>query len=282
VSGSRFGTWASFVKLEHTLFSLPVLFAGAMLAARGLPALPLLGWILMAGVGARTLAMALNRIIDRRIDAANPRTATRELPQGRMGLGEAWMIALAGLALYALACANLPPVCRLLAPVPVLVFVIYPYLKRFTPFAHLGIGVALGLAPLGGWVAVRGDLAHMAPGVLLGVFTLFWVAGFDVIYATLDEESDRSTGIRSLPAWLGSAAALRVSAFFHLLAMVALAVLYFLFLSGTVAGLTVLGVGGLLFAEQRQAQDVDLAFFRINIVVGFAVLAAISLGVVGI
>jgi len=279
---TRAASWASFVKVEHTLFSLPVMFAGAVLAAGGLPDLVVLGWVLLAGVGARTLAMALNRLIDREVDAANPRTAGRELPSGRMTLAEGWGIAAFGLLVYALACWNLPPICRVLAPLPVLVFVIYPYLKRITPFAHLGIGTALALAPLGGWVAVRGDLGQLAAALWLAAFTLFWVAGFDVIYATLDQESDRHTGIRSLPAWLGSQRALRVSGGFHALAVVALAVLYSRFLTGPIAGLGVGLVALLLFAEQRLAGRVNLAFFQINIAVGFAVFAVVLLGVIGV
>lgn len=280
-AATRAANWASFVKLEHTLFSLPVMFAGAFLAAGALPPLSLLGRVLMAGVGARTLAMALNRLIDRQVDAANPRTADRELPSGRMSLAEGWGIAALGLLVYALACWSLPPICRVLAPLPVLVFVIYPYLKRVTPFAHLGIGMALALAPLGGWVAVRGDLHQLGAALWLAGFTLFWVAGFDVIYATLDQESDRRTGLRSLPAWLGSQRALRVSAGFHALAVVALAVLYFRFLAGPIAGLGVGMVALLLFAEQRLADRVNFAFFQINIAVGFAVLTIVVLGVTG-
>lgn len=279
---TRAAHWASFVKVEHTLFSLPVMFAGAVLAAGALPRLEVLGWILLAGVGARTLAMALNRLIDREADAANPRTAARELPSGRMSLAEGWGIAAFGLLVYAIACWNLPPICRALAPLPVLVFVIYPYLKRVTPFAHLGIGAALALAPLGGWVAVRGDLERLDPAWLLAAFTLFWVAGFDVIYATLDQESDRRTGIRSLPAWLGARNALRVSAGFHALAVVALAVLYYRFLAGPISGFGVGLVALLLFAEQRLADRVNFAFFQINIAVGFAVFAVVMLGVNGV
>ncbi len=278
-TATRAGNWASFVKVEHTLFSLPVMFAGAVLAAEGLPGSGVLVWILLAGVGARTLAMALNRLIDRRVDAANPRTASRELPSGKMSTAEGWGIATLGLLVYALACWNLPPICRQLAPLPVLVFVVYPYLKRITPFAHLGIGTALALAPLGGWVAVRGDLEQLGAAWLLAAFTLFWVAGFDVIYSTLDQESDRHTGIRSLPAWLGSHNALRVSAGFHTLAMIALAVLYSRFLTGPIAGFGVVLVALLLFAEQRLADRVNLAFFQINIAVGFAVFALVMFGV---
>lgn len=278
----RAGTWAAFVKLEHTLFSLPVLAGGAFLAAGGPPALPVLAWATLAGAGARTLAMALNRIIDRRIDATNPRTAGRELPAGRMSLAEAWSVAAGGLAVYLAACAQLPPLCLRLSPVPVVVFALYPFLKRLTPLAHFGIGLALALAPLGAWVAVRGSLAGSRPVVLLAIFTWLWVAGFDIIYATLDEAFDRASGLRSLPARFGSRPALAMAAGVHALAMSALLVLYFAYLEGTVALVLLVAVGATLALEHRLAHRVDLAFFHLNIAVGFLVLAGVAAGVAGV
>ncbi len=279
---SRPRVWAAFIKLEHTLFSLPVMFAGALLAAGGVPETPVLSWILLAGVGARTLAMALNRLIDRRLDTDNPRTALRELPSGTMSVAEGVGIGLAGLLLYVLAVSRLPPICRWLSPVPVVVFVLYPYMKRFTPLAHFGVGLALALAPLGGWVAVRGELAGIGPAVWLALFTWLWVTGFDIIYATLDEEFDRRHGIFSLPARLGTAKALRVSSACHAVGVLTLMVLYAGQLAGTLAGLALVAVAAALVAEQRLAHRVDLAFFRINIVVGFLVLTMVAAGIHGI
>lgn len=281
-ASSRAATWAAFVKIEHTLFSLPVLFGGAFLAAEGVPDPVTLAWIAAAGAGARTLAMALNRIIDRHVDARNPRTATRELPGGRMSLAEAWGVAAAGLALYLVACLQLPPLCLWLSPVPVAVFVAYPYLKRVTSLAHFGIGLALALAPLGAWVAVTGGLAGSGAVLLLATFTWLWVAGFDIIYATLDEAFDREAGLHSLPRRLGRRRALVVSAGVHALAVAALVVLYSRHLSGVVSLLMVAVVAGLLAAEQRLAHRVNLAFFHLNIVVGFAVFALVALGVAGV
>jgi 4-hydroxybenzoate polyprenyltransferase len=279
---SRPLTWASFVKLEHTFFSLPVLFGGAVLAARGMPDPWVLVWIALAGTGGRTMAMALNRLIDRRIDASNPRTATRELPAGKMSVGEAWGVAAAGAALYVAACLQLPPICLRLAPIPVAVFLLYPYLKRFTPLAHYGVGLALALAPVGAWVAVRGTLEGLEPALLLSGFTWFWVAGFDIIYATLDERFDREHGIFSLPGRLGSEVALRISAATHLLAIGCLVVLYARFLSGSLTAVLLVAVAVVLFAEQRLASRVDLAFFQLNLVVGFLTLAFVVAGVAGI
>lgn len=246
-----------------------------------MPPVATLVWIALAGTGARTLAMALNRIIDRRIDALNPRTADRELPAGRMTLSEAWTVAAAGAALYLIACLQLPPLCLWLAPIPVAVFALYPYLKRFTPLAHLGVGVALALAPLGAWVAVRGDLQQLEPALWLALFTWAWVAGFDIIYATLDEDFDRAGRLHSLPVELGARRALWVSRLLHGVAVVALVVLYERFLGGTVALLALAALAAVLIAEQRLASRVHLAFFQLNLVVGFLAFAVVLFGIAG-
>jgi 4-hydroxybenzoate polyprenyltransferase len=268
------------VRFEHTLFSLPLLFAGVLLGANGLD-VPgsLLGLVLLAGTGARTAALGLNRIIDRRIDAVNPRTTTRELPSGEMTLAEAWALTGAGAALYAAAAWWIAPVCLALAPVPLAVFVAYPYLKRWTPWCHLGVGLGLAMAPLGGWFAVRLGFDDVAPALLLALFTLAWVAGFDVIYATLDESFDRAAGIRSFPARYGRRTALRIARGLHAVGWVALAALVFWRLSWPLAVTPLLVVGALLAWEHLRARDIDLAFFRINVWVGFAALATVAAGV---
>jgi 4-hydroxybenzoate polyprenyltransferase len=274
----RLTTWARFVKIEHTVFSLPMLFAGAWLAAGGFPGWRLLGLVVLAGFGARVVALGLNRIIDRKIDARNPRTVVRELPRGTMGLAEAWGVVAAGLVLYLVAAGLLGPICLLLSPIPLAVFVVYPTMKRFTPLAHFGVGLGLAVAPLGAFMAVRQSFDDSAPALLLGAFTLFWVAGFDIIYATLDEAFDRANGLHSMPSRFGKTAALRVSAFLHLAAFAALAVLV-LWRLKTVPALLLLGVTGLLLAlEHRQGRDVETAFFRINALLGFVVLALVMAG----
>ncbi len=269
----------SFVKFEHTLFSLPLLVAGAVLAARGLPAAAPLAWILVAGTGARTLAMALNRILDRAIDARNPRTAGRELPAGRMTTGAAWGVAAGGLALFYLAVLNLPPLCLKLSPVPLAIFVVYPLLKRVTPLAHFGVGAALAFGPIGAWVAVTDRVLPLGAVHWLALFTWLWVAGFDVIYATLDEEFDRREGLHSLPAALGRSRALAAAAAIHAGAFAALAVMTARHLHGVAAWALLAAVGALLAWEHRSAHAVDFAFFRINLVVGFLVLALVWFGV---
>lgn len=276
----RLRTWGRFVRFEHTLFSLPLLFAGVLLGAGRLDVpLRLLGLILLAGTGARTAALGLNRIIDRRIDAANPRTAARELPSGAMGLGEAAALTALGAIAYAAAAWWIAPVCLALTPIPLAVFTAYPYLKRWTPWCHLGVGLGLAMAPLGGWFAARLDFSDSGPALLLGLFTLAWVAGFDVIYATLDEEFDRKAGVGSLPSRYGRATALRIARCLHALAWAALAALVLWRLARPAAFPPLLGVGALLAWENARARDIDLAFFRINVWVGFAALATVAVGV---
>ena len=272
-------TLLSFVKFEHTLFSLPLLVAGALLGARGLPAAAPLLWIVLAGTGARTLAMALNRILDRAIDARNPRTASRELPSKRMSLAQAWLVAGAGLALFYAAVLQLPPLCLALSPIPLAIFVVYPLLKRFTPLAHFGVGAALGFGPIGAYVAVTNQFLPLGAVHLLAAFTLLWVAGFDVIYATLDEEFDRREGLRSLPASLGRERALAVAAIVHAGAFAALLALTAFWLEGPWPWVLLACAGALLVWEHRMAHAVDLAFFRLNIVVGFVVLGLVWAGV---
>ena len=272
-------TWLDFVKFEHTLFSLPLLLAGALLGVGREPSWLAIVWILVAGTGARTLAMALNRIFDRAIDARNPRTADRELPAGKMTLGGAWGIAAFGLALFLLAVSQLPPLCAKLAPIPLAIFVIYPLLKRFTPLAHFGVGAALAFGPIGAYVAVTNTLEPFGAISLLATFTLFWVAGFDVIYATMDEDFDRSVGLHSIPAALGRERALAVAAGVHLLAFAALAWLTVAWLANVWAYLWLALVGVMLAVEHWQAHRVDFAFFQVNAALGFVVLALVWAGV---
>ena len=276
----RVRTWGRFLRFEHTLFSLPMLFAGVLLGAGLRPPGRLLLLVLLAGVGARTAALGLNRIIDRRLDAANPRTALRELPSGALGVGEAWGLTAAGMGVYLVAAWLIAPICLVLAPVPLAVFVGYPCLKRITPWCHLGVGLGLAMAPLGGWFAARLAFEGLAPVLLLGGFTLAWVAGFDVIYATLDEDHDRAAGIRSLPARYGRSTALAISRVLHAAGWLMLAALVLGWLGWRPALLPLLVVGGLLAWEQAKADDIDLAFFRINVWVGFAALATVAAGLV--
>jgi 4-hydroxybenzoate polyprenyltransferase len=284
---SKLRTYGSFVRFEHTLFSLPLVLAGVFSSPGAGLGLTRWALIAIAAVGARTAAMAMNRLIDRRLDALNPRTRGRELPTGAIRTPEALMLLVASVAAYLAACATLGRWYLAVSPIPLAVFAIYPYLKRWTPFCHFGVGLALALAPLAGYAAAHPDLARPEVALWLALFALLWVSGFDIIYATLDESFDRESGVHSMVAWLGRERALKVSGFLHRAAALSLvpAVVSLLHLVPegpfskpvpAVASLLLLtGVAALLALEQRWAENVNLAFFKVNVWVGFAVLALV-------
>src|SRR5207248_2152653 len=189
------------VKFEHTIFALPFAYVGAFLAVGGIPSAHALVWITVAMVGARTLAMGLNRLIDAGIDARNPRTAGRELPRGLLRPWHVAALCLASLAVFLVAVFQLDPIVRWLWPIPVAGFVVYPYLKRFTWVCHLWLGAVDGLAPVGAWVAITGKLPWQA--WLLGAAVAAWVAGFDCFYSLFDAEIDRAQGLHSVTTRFG-------------------------------------------------------------------------------
>lgn len=268
----------SFVKVEHTLFSVPLIFAGMFLALKGIPSAAQAALILAAATGARTVSFALNRIIDRQIDRLNPRTADRELPAGRMTLWEAAAVLAVGLVVYLTSAALLNTLCLILSPIPLVVFVAYPHMKRFTSLSHFGVGSGLALGALGGWIAVRPSLADAEPGLLLTFFTLFWATGFDIIYSTLDESFDRDQKLYSLPSRLGRKRALQIAALLHIVAFGLLAVLFVAYLKSLPAFPFLILAGVLLYFEHEKAEDVDIAFFKINAIEGFAVLGMVLFG----
>jgi len=215
-----------FIKVEHTAFSVPLLFTGAWMGAGyRWPQVEVLIGIVAAAIGARIFGMSFNRIFDRRIDAQNPRTAGRELPSGAMSVRLAVTIALGGLLLYLAACAFLGPWCLALSPLPLIPLLGYSLLKRYTALCHFGIGFCLALAPLGAYVAAAGHPRLSLPVLLFAGFVFFWLSGADIIYAQLDLENDRLTGIHSLPAALGATGAQWVAGGAHLTALVILALI---------------------------------------------------------
>ena len=218
-----FRTVLEMIKFEHTLFALPFAFLGMVLAAEGWPEWGTVGWIVVAMVGARSAAMGFNRLVDRHIDAANPRTADRALPAGQVSPAFVVVFVLGSIGLLALAAWQLNPLTLKLVLVAVPVLLGYSYTKRFTSLSHLVLGLALAGAPLGGWVAVRGDLP--ATPLILGGAVLLWVAGFDILYALQDMEFDREAGLRSIPARIGIAASLWLSALLHAGMLTLLAIL---------------------------------------------------------
>ena len=265
------------VKLPHSVLALPFAFMGAMLAARGLPAGRISFFILVAMVGARAAAMAFNRMADAPFDALNPRTADRALPAGRVSRRGTFIFTAISSAVFIGAAAQLNRVCFLLSPLALLVILGYSLTKRFTSLSHLVLGLSLGIAPLGGWLAVRGDLGLSV--LVLALAVIFWVAGFDVLYALPDEEFDRSVGLFSLPARLGAARARRLAWLFHLAAAALFG------LTGVMAGLgsiyagTVVLSALIMFAQhfRLSAQEplrLPPAFFTLNGLVGLGLALA--------
>ena len=209
------------VRFAHTVFALPFALAGAFLARMEVPAAATIGWILLAMAGARSLAMALNRWIDAEIDARNPRTAGRELPSGRLTRVQVAWFCVASLAALVIAVSQLPRITWYLWPIPVALFVLYPYAKRVTWGCHLLLGVTIGIAPVGGWLAVTGEFATTP--ILLWVAVATWIAGFDVLYALLDLDFDRASGVHSIPVRFGPVRALQVTRLLHIATVVMLA-----------------------------------------------------------
>jgi 4-hydroxybenzoate polyprenyltransferase len=211
------------IKVEHTLFALPFAFLGMLLAAGGWPSGPTVLWIVAAMVGARSAAMGFNRLVDRKIDAANPRTAGRALPAGQVSPGAVAAFVAASAALLVVAAWRLNPLALALSPVALFVLFLYSYTKRFTWASHLILGLSLAGAPLGAWIAVRGDV-RATPLVIAGA-VLTWVAGFDVLYALQDVDFDRRARLFSIPARFGVKGALGISAGLHALTLALLALL---------------------------------------------------------
>lgn len=267
----------SMIKFEHTLFALPFAFLGAILAANGLPEWRQILWITVAMVGARSAAMTFNRIIDRDIDAKNPRTAGRELPSGKLSVGFAWAFLYVSIGVFLLASWSLNWLTFALSPVALLFVLGYSYAKRFTSLAHILLGLALCISPSAAWIAVRGDLADEVP-ILLSVFVLIWTAGFDVLYACQDYEYDRKAGLRSIPARFGIKNALWIARLFHFQAFI---VLWLLWLATGLLWFALVGVvavGALFVYQHSLVKTTDLsrmnsAFFTANAFVSVILLA---------
>ena len=270
----------NFVKIEHTLFALPLIYCGVILGSTELPSIELLTLVLFAAVGARTAAFALNRVIDREFDFRNPRTKHRELPSRKMTLREAIGVLVVGCILYFGSAALISQFCLMLSPIPLIIFVIYPYMKRFTILAHFGVGLGMAMAPLGGWFAVSPSFDNMLPAFLLCVFTIMWGAGFDIIYATLDEEFDKKENLYSFVSKFGKSKALKYSATFHLIGFLILIFLFIISIQTLFALPFLLLTGIFLWIEHVKAVNVDLAFFKINAGLSFVVFAMIMTGAI--
>ncbi|MDH3391191.1 MAG: putative 4-hydroxybenzoate polyprenyltransferase [Desulfobulbaceae bacterium] len=271
------------IKFEHTVFALPFAFMGGFLSARGVPGPATLAWIVLAMVGARTCAMGFNRIVDRKFDEANPRTASRALPAKTVKLSEAWVMVILAGGVFFFACYNLNQLTLILSPFALALTLFYSLTKRFTWLCHVFLGVALAFSPLGGWVAVSGTLQNYPFVLSAGV--LFWVAGFDTVYACLDADFDAQSGLFSLPSRFGRRNAFRIAVLFHVIAF-ALFVL-----TGIIAGLNyfyyigILFTGAALFYQHfvvtpRDLSKIQLSFFTLNGLISLTLFVATWLSLV--
>lgn len=275
----RMSRYLALVKFEHTLFALPFAYGGMLLAARGWPGWRIFGLVTLAMVGARTAAMAMNRVIDARLDAQNPRTRDREIPAGRLTRRDGVIVAAVGVVLLVVAGALLNPLTAALLPVAVVFLTLYGYLKRYTWLCHFWLGVTDGAAAAGGWIAVTGSFSLTAVALWMAVAT--WIAGFDIIYGVLDLAFDRGVGLHSIPARFGVRRALDVSAWAHVVSFAALgAVLLWIHL-GWPYGAALAGTAAVLLYEQvavrRRDPAIVLRSFNANLAVGVLML----LGIVG-
>ena len=275
-------TFLAFVKFEHTLFALPFAYAGMTVAAGGWPGFTTFLWITLAMVGARTAAMAINRVVDAEIDARNPRTADRDIPAGRLTRRDGIVLAVAASALLVTAGVALNPLTAALLPIALLFLVVYPWTKRFTWACHLWLGVTIGAAAAGGSIAVTGAFDAAAIALWIAVGT--WIAGFDVIYALLDQSFDEEHGVHSIPVRFGTSGAINIAALLHAVSIVALASLP-VFSSLGVVYLLIVGLSVLpLLAWQQwlvrgQGAPAALAAFNANLWISGLVLLAVVLDV---
>src|SRR5438128_2301166 len=261
-------TTLEMIKIEHTLFALPFAFLGAVLAARGLPSARQIIWITLAMGGARSTAMAFNRIADKDYDALNPRTRMRAIPAGALSVAFGWGFTIVSATIFFLAAAMLNRLTLLLSPVALASVVLYSYTKRWTLLSHLVLGWCLGIAPTGAWIAVRGGINSPIP-LLLSLIVMLWTAGFDVLYACQDYDFDRREGLHSIPARFGIAQSLWISRTLHVTAFVALIALYSLTKLGTLAVIGVIATGALLIYQHTLVRANNLsrlnaAFFTAN------------------
>lgn len=271
------------IKIEHSIFALPFAFTAALIAAGGIPQGRVIGWITLAMVAARSAAMGLNRVIDRRIDAANPRTKGREIPAGKIRAGEAWAFIVVSFAGLVFAASRLNPLCLTLSPLAIAVLILYSYMKRFSWTAHFVLGVAIAGAPLGAWIAVTGAFD---PRILaIGFAVVFWLAGFDTLYALQDMEFDRSFGLHSIPQRFGVRKSIMFARAAHVVSWSLLALAGYLFNLPPFYWIGLLFVAMLFVYEHSLVNENDLsklnmAFFNMNGYISMTVFIFTLLGYV--
>jgi len=272
---TKIGIFLEMIKFTHTIFALPFAFTGALLAAGGFPSIRQTLWIILAMVGARTAAMAMNRLIDAEIDARNPRTAVRAIPAGQIGKGLTFIFIIASTALLLFSAYMLNPLCLALSPIALAFLLLYSYCKRFTSLAHVVLGICLAAAPIGAWVAIRGTID--APALVLGGVVLFWVAGFDILYALQDLDFDRAAGLHSIPVLLGVNGSLWAARVFHLIMIALLSTLYSLMGLGPIFLVGIVVTTAMLLYEHWLLKDgnldkLDAAFFNMNGYISIAIV----------
>lgn len=271
--------WAEMIKVEHTVFALPFALSGLILASAQLPGWTTVLFTILAFAGARAAAMTLNRLIDSEIDARNPRTQDRAIPAGRIKRASALVFAILSFAIMIGAATQLPPLCLQLSPIAIFWLTLYSYTKRFTWLCHIVLGIALGGAALGGWVAAGGNLLTAAPWILALAVTT-WVAGFDIIYASQDIEFDKGEKLHSMPEQFGLGTALNISSALHVVTVISLATLGYVLNLGVFFWVGFATVTGMLIYEHSIVSKNDLsrvnaAFFTVNGVVSILAFAAI-------
>ncbi|MDI6751752.1 MAG: UbiA-like polyprenyltransferase [bacterium] len=273
-----FRLFLGLVKFEHTIFALPFAYLGGILAYQGI--FPIHYWVFLtlAMIGARTAGMAMNRLIDKEIDAKNPRTLDRALPKGLIPIWQVWLLVFVSLSLLFFSAYKLNLLCCILSPLVVIMLISYSYLKRFTYLTHFGIGLVLACAPIGGWIAIKGSIAVLP--ILLGAGVCFWTAGFDIIYATQDLEFDKKEGMHSIPAFFGIRKGLLISRLFHLITIISFTLTGIVGIMGLFYWIGILAIIFLLIYEHSLISESDLskvntAFFSVNSLVSIILFISV-------
>lgn len=290
ISLSKLKIYADLVKIQHTLFALPFAYAGAFMAARGIPSVRVILLIFIAFTGLRTASMALNNLIDREIDAINPRTSDRPLPSGNISIQEVYGIIVISILAYEMAAYLINRTTFLLSPIPVITAIVYPYLKRYTSLSHYVLGLALAYAPLGGWVAVTDSfhpLSSELPPLMIALGVMFWVAGFDIIYSIQDRDFDINHSLHSIPADFGIKKGLVISALSHLFTIIFFALTLWVFPFNRVFLTGLVIISCLLVTEHWivrpgnvEKKHIQVAFFNLNAMVSFIMLLSIFLDLI--
>ncbi len=263
------------IKLEHSLFALPFAFTGMFIAAKGIPSLHIIIWVTIAMISARSAAMGLNRLIDAEIDKENPRTSDRSIPKGLITKKKTLIYIIISLLIYFISTYMLNKLTFILSPIPVLIFILYSYTKRFTNLCHIVLGIALGLAPIGAWIATTGNIEISA--VILGLSVLLWVAGFDILYAIQDIDFDRKQGLYSIPSVMGIYGALIIARILHTLSFLLFITLKFTASLGSIYLAGILISGAFMVYEhslvsKNDLSKLNLAFFNINAYISIIIL----------